>query len=128
MADFLDFLAIKDDEVLSGTYYNRQPLTSQDEGIPFQYDIVYDSDKNYSLMLNTLQSEQTMKTIKTNDECGFRVKGYVVTQDGTMWQITGIIEKPSKPDNKQSLRILKRAVEMEYIIRLLQVENPMDLK
>lgn len=128
MKDFLDFLQLSDDEVLSGTYYKRLPKTSQDVGVPFQYDIVQDSDKTYSLMLNQIQSEQCVQTIKTNDLIDLKIKGYVVTQDGDFWQITGFIKKPSKPENKESLRILKKSVETEYIIRLLQVDNPMELK
>lgn len=128
MKDFLDFLQLSDDEVLSGTYYNRLPKTSQDIGVPFQYDIVQDSDKTYSMMLNQIQSEQCLQTIKTNDLSECKVKGYVATQDGLLWQITGFIKKPSTPNNKESLRILKNSVETEYIIRLLQVDNPMELK
>ena len=128
MRDFLDFLHIQDEEVLSGTYYARLPITSQDAGEPFQYDIVDDNDKTYSLLLNNIQTEQSIQTIKTSDASGFKVKGYVVTQDGALWQITGIIKKLSKPENKQALRILTETVESEYIIRLLQVDNPMGLK
>lgn len=128
MRDFLDFLHIQDEEVLSGTYYARLPITSQDAGEPFQYDIVDDNDKTYSLLLNSIQTEQSIQTIKTSDASGFKVKGYIVTQDGALWQITGIIKKPSKPDNKQALRILTETVESEYIIRLIQVDNPMGLK
>lgn len=128
MRDFLDFLHIQDEEVLSGTYYARLPITSQDAGEPFQYDIVDDNDKTYSLLLNNIQTEQSIQTIKTSDASGFKVKGYVVTQDGALWQITGIIKKLSNPDNKQALRILTETVESEYIIRLLQVDNPMGLK
>ena len=128
MRDFLDFLHIQDEEVLSGTYYARLPITSQDAGEPFQYDIVDDNDKTYSLLLNNIQTEQSIQTIKTSDASGFKVKGYVVTQDGALWQITGIIKKLSKPENKQALRILTETVESEYIIRLIQVDNPMGLK
>lgn len=128
MRDFLDFLHIQDEEVLSGTYYARLPKTSQDAGEPFQYDIVDDNDKTYSLLLNNIQTEQSIQTIKTSDASGFKVKGYVVTQDGALWQITGIIKKLSNPNNKQALRILTETVESEYIIRLIQVDNPMGLK
>ena len=128
MRDFLDFLHIQDEEVLSGTYYARLPITSQDAGEPFQYDIVDDNDKTYSLLLNSIQTEQSIQTIKTSDASGFKVKGYVVTQDGALWQITGIIKKLSNPNNKQALRILTETVESEYIIRLIQVDNPMGLK
>ena len=128
MLDFLDFLQIKDEEVLTGTYYARRPLITADTGIRFQYDIVDESDKSYATILNNLKTERTLQTIKTNDMCGFKVNGYIVTQDGDFWQITGIIKRLVKPENKQALRILKQTVETTYIIRLMQVENPMELK
>lgn len=126
--DFLDLLTIKDEEVLTGTYYNRCPKTTADEGISFSYDIVDESDRNYSKLLDNLQTEQVMQTIKTNDLCGFKTKGYVVTQDGIFWTITGIIKRLVKHENKQALRVLRQTIETEYVIRLLQVDNPMELK
>lgn len=126
--DFLDLLTIKDEEVLTGTYYNRRPKTTADEGISFSYDIVDESDRNYSKLLDNLQTEQVMQTIKTNDLCGFKTKGYVVTQDGIFWTITGIIKRLVKHENKQALRVLRQTIETEYVIRLLQVDNPMELK
>lgn len=128
MRDFLDFLQIKDEEVLTGTYYDRIPLTSNDVGLHFQYDIVNESDKSYTTLLNTIETEQSLQTIKTNSSCGFKVMGYVVTQDGLLWQITGIIKKLVKQENKQALRILKESIETEYLIRLSEVANPMELK
>lgn len=126
--DFLDLLTIKDEEVLTGTYYNRRPKTTADVGISFSYDIVDVSDRNYSKLLDNLQTEQVMQTIKTNDLCGFKTKGYVVTQDGRFWTITGIIERLVKRENKQALRVLRQTIETEYVIRLLQVDNPKELK
>lgn len=128
MRDFLDFLQIKDEEVLTGTYYDRIPLTSNDVGLHFQYDVVNESDKSYTTLLNTIETEQSLQTIKTNSSCGFKVMGYVVTQDGLLWQITGIIKKLVKQENKQALRILKESIETEYLIRLSEVANPMELK
>lgn len=128
MLDFLDFLQIKDEEVLSGTYYSRRPITTSDKGIRFQYDILDESNKSYTTLLNNLQTETELQTIKTNDMCGFKVKGYVATQDGLLWQISGIIKRLIKPENKQALRILKQTIETEYILRLIKVDNPMELK
>lgn len=126
--DFLDFLTVKDEEVLTGTYYKRKPITTDDGGLPFSYDIVNESDRTYSTMLNTLQTEQAVQTIVTNDLVGFKVKGYVVTQDGILWQITGIVKRLVKAENKQALRILKQTIDTEYVIRLIAVDNPMGLK
>jgi hypothetical protein len=126
--DFLDFLTIKDEEVLTGTYYNRRPKTIEDVGISFQYDIVDEKDETYSKLLDAIETTKALQTIKTNDLCGFKVKSYVITQTGELWQITGIVKRVVKPENKQALRVLKTTVETEYVIRLIEVENPWGLK
>lgn len=126
--DYLDFLTVKDEEVLTGTYYKRRPITTEDGGLPFSYDIVNESDKNYSTIISNLQTEQVVQTIRTNDLVGFKIKGYVVTQDGILWQITNIMKRLAKPENKQALRILKQTIETEFVIRLMAVDNPMELK
>ena len=128
MGDFLDFMAISDEEVLSGSYYSKRPKTPQDVSHPFMYDIVDESNKYYAKLLGEIQTEKTVQTIKTNDDCGFKIKGYVVTQEGTMWQIDNVVKRLVKADNKQALRWLKQTVETEYVIRLLEVENPWGLK
>ena len=126
--DFLNFLVVKDEEVLSGTYYDRIPETPQDVGIYFTYDIVNEHDKSYSTILNNIKTDRGTATIKTNDECGFRIDGYLTTQEGTLWQITGLGKQLVKPENKQALRLLKETAETEYILRLIEVENPWELK
>ena len=126
--DFLELLAIKDEEVLTGTYYARRTKTPNDGGITFNYDIANDIDRNYARLLDALETENATQTIKTNDADGFKVKGYIATQDGSFWQITGITKRLAKPENKQALRFLKQTAETEYIIRLIEVENPWGLK
>ena len=126
--DFLDLLAVSDDEVLSGTYYNRRPKTTEDVGVDFKYDIVDEKNESYSKVLDAIETVKSIQTIKTNDECGFKIKGYVVTQTGEMWQITSIVKRLIKPENKQALRVLKKTIETEYVLRLIEVENPWGLK
>lgn len=126
--DFLDLLTVRDEEVLSGTYYAKRPKTTADKGISFQYDIVDESDKTYSKVLEAIEAENATQTIKTNDMCGFKVKGYIATQDGDFWQIVGFIKRLVKHENKQALRLLKQTIDTEYVIRLVQVENPWGLK
>jgi hypothetical protein len=126
--DFLSFTNIKDEEVLSGTYYSKRPLTPQDAGKNFSYDIVNENDRAFSKVLDNLRTVKSLQTIKTNDMCGFKVNGYVVTQDETLWQIQGIIKRVVNPENKQALRLLKETNETEYVLRLSEVINPWGLK
>ena len=126
--DFLNFLTKKDEEVLKGTYYNREPKTPTDVGVSFKYDIVDESSRAYAKLLDSLESDRTYQTIKTNDACGFEINGYVATQEGGLWIITNFIRHLAVPDNKQALRFVKRTASTEYVIRLMQVDNPWGLE
>lgn len=125
--DFLDFLTIKDEEVYWGTYYSKRPKSYKNHGIGFSYDVVDPNDKNYAKLLENLRADKATLTIKTNDMCGFAIGGYIATQDGEFWQINGI-SKRDNPENKQALRNLTFTVNTEFVIRLINVENPMELK
>ena len=126
--DFLNFIIGKSDEVLTGSYYPKLPKTPMDTSIKFNYDIVNDNDLSYSKILDNIKTEQALQTIKTNDICDFKINGYVVTQDGEFWQIQGILKRTVVKENKQALRFVRETPATEYIIRLLGVENPMELK
>ncbi|MBO7214004.1 MAG: hypothetical protein J6V66_00755 [Clostridia bacterium] len=126
--DFLDSMKIMDEEVLTGTYFEQIPETPKDKGVFFEYDIVDESDKSYARLLNNIQTEETFQTIKTDDSIDFKVKGYVVTQDGLLWQIAGIIKRLKHDGNKEALRIIKETIQTSRIIRLTQVENPWELR
>lgn len=126
--DLLDLLSGQYDEVLTGTYYTFLPKTMTDSGISFQYDIVNDSDHSYSNVLDSLNTELTTCTLKTNDTCAFKVNSYIATQDGKLWQISGVVKKIINERSKQALRLLKETSETIYLIRLIEVPNPWELK
>lgn len=125
--DFLDFIVPKDDEVYWGTYYSKRPKSYKNYGIGFAYDVLDPNDKSYSKLLDTLKADKATLTIKTNDMCGFAIGGYIATQDGEFWQINSILKRDN-PENKQALRILTNTIDTEFVLRLINVENPMDLK
>jgi hypothetical protein len=128
MDDILILLNTSVDEVLTGTYYPVIPKIMGDGGETFQYDIVNESDRTYSRMLEVVKNETSMCTIKTNDECGFKINGYVATQDGAFWQIQGVVKHLVNKNSKQALRLLKETAETEYVVRLIEVPNPWGLK
>ena len=125
--DYLSLIKNDEEEVLEGKYYARRPVLPADVGLEFSYDIVNESDRTYAKLLDNLQTETSLLTIKTNDAKGFKVKGYIVTQDERLWQIQGIIVK-RMTENRQALRILKETNETEYVLRLTEVANPWGLK
>lgn len=124
--DFLDLLHIKDEEVLSGTYYARRPKTPQDSGVPFEYDIVSEPRSNYGNIISNLNGVLSYQTIRTNDLVDFKVKGYCVTQEGGLWQIEEITKQLVTTNNKQALRNIKQ-IETERILRMIEVDNPWGL-
>ena len=125
--DFLNFLCESDEEVFDGTYYPKRPKTPKDKGYGFTYDLVDATDKAYAKLMDVVKTDRATLTIKTNDTCGFAIGGYIATQDGEFWQINNIQTKHND-DNKHSLRFFNMAVHTEYVLRLISVENPMELK
>ena len=128
MDDLLNFLRVEDEEVLSGTYYKRLPESPIDNGVSFEYDIVNEKDKRYSTIIGNIRADGATCTIKTNDNCGFKINGYIATQDGSFWQIAGVGKHLVKPDSKQVLRLFRESAETEYVISFIEVENPWELK
>lgn len=127
MSDFLDILHIKDEEVLTATYYPKRPKTPNDTGEPFAYDIVAEPRSNYGNIISNLNGVLSYQTIKTNDFANFKVKGYCVTQEGGLWQIEEITKQLITSDNKQALRNIKQ-IETEYTLRMIEVDNPWGLE
>lgn len=126
--DILDFFKGKEDEPLKGTYYSEKPFTPDADGVRFSYDIVDEPTASYANVLNTLNTELKTQTIKTNDACGFKVKGYCVTQDGGLWQIASVVERIISANNKQALRSQVKTIDTIYVIRLIGVNNPWGFK
>lgn len=126
--DYLSLLKNdEEDEVLTGTYYKIKPITANDTGKEFSYDVVEDASITWGKLLDTLQANSSVVAIKTNDACGFKINGYVALQEGGLYQISNIIKRYNKT-NKQALRFLKQTIDVEYVIRLYEVDNPMELK
>lgn len=128
MADYLDLLHQRSEEVLTGTYYERRPLTPQDVGEAFSYDIVDEPRSAYFNLLQSLNTTMSTQTIKTTDIHDVKVKGYCVTQEGGLWQIQEIVKRIKNPKSKYALRVIQTTIETEYVLRMVEVDNPWELK
>lgn len=126
--DLLNLLIEQKDEVLTGSYYAKLLSTPNEGAVKFQYDVVDESDKAYTTIIDTVQTTRAVQTIKTNDPCGFEIKSHIVTQDGAFWQITGIITRLKSDKTKHALRFFKQTPETVYLIRLIEVDNPWELE
>ena len=122
--DLLDILRLKDTEYLTGTYYARQPFTPEDDGIAFTYEMVDPKSKTYAKLINNLEEPSSVTAIRTDDDCGFEINGYVATQGGDLWIVQEVLKNVQNDNTKEALRLLTETVQTEYVIRLLKVENP----
>lgn len=125
---FSEFMAIKDKEYLSGTYYPRRPKTTANRGKPFTYSIVDPKSREYRVLLNGLQTDGATLTIRTRAAYRFKEKQYIATQSGELWQITAVIINPESEESNEALRLFKDTPQTERVIRLINADNPMGLK
>ncbi len=127
MGFFEDFMSIKDEEYLTATYYKSYPNTTSDVGENFTYTIIDPKSREYRAMITNLQGEGATLTIKTRKDIPFRINGLVSTNDGLLWQISSININPMVEEGKESLRLFKKSAQTERIIRMIEIENPMNI-
>ena len=123
-----DEMKLHFEEVLTGSYYEKYPKLPRDKGVRFGYDIVDESDREYAKLVDNIKGERVVMTIKTDDNIDFKITGYITTQDGLFWQITGVIKRVKHENTKEALRFLKTTIQTSYLIRLINAENPMEIK
>ena len=116
MFDFIDMLSIHDHDFLEGNYYPKKPKSPKDHSILFDYEMVDENAVSYA------------KTIRTHEDIGWKIKGYVVTQDDLCWQIVDFRKILMPESNREALRVVKQSSQTEFIIRLIAVENPWELQ
>lgn len=119
--DILDILHVKDEHVLSGTYRDKK----NSEAFYIDYEIVTEPVKEYGKIINNLIYSDNSQVMKTCGDFSFKIRGYVSTQDGELWQIIRI--QKIVLENKEVLRICKENPKTDYILGLLKVDNPMGI-
>lgn len=124
---FEDFMSKKEEFVLSGKYYPRKPVTTADTSYPLNYEIVDARRNYYAQVVQNVIDDGAMLSIRTNTPNRYKVKGYISTQDGGFWQITEVTVQPQNDENKEALRLFKTTAQTTYLIRLTEVDNPMEL-
>jgi hypothetical protein len=135
--NFFDFIKPKDDEVLTGIYYEHRPIVDgydgavltdyNDNGVPFRYDILDPESTTYGNIAGTLRADRTTQSIKTDADIDFKVDSYVKGQDGGFYQITELGKQIAPPETKQALKWFKKTIKTTKIIRLIEVDNPFKL-
>ena len=124
MFDLLDLLQGKTDKVFTGTWYPKRPNNVYDEHADFDYEMVDPTERHYQTLLgNVINNDGATLTIKTNDDMGWKVGQFAALQDGNFYNVLSCsIDYQSA--SREAFRFLKDAVGVEFVLRLLQVDNP----
>ena len=126
--DFIDFLVDSSDEYLTGTFYARRPKTVEDGGINFTYKQLDPNSKRFGKVLGNVRADVANYAISTNDHCGFSIGGYIVTQNGLIWQITEIVTNEEVKGKSDVLRWFTSAENSEQSLRMIQVDNLFEIE
>ena len=123
MIDLLTIMQGRYNKTLLGKYYPTQT----DTAIPFDYEIIDPKSKQYTTNGNLTFNNFNDTIIKTNDPLEWAINGYVALQTGGLYQITQIREDLGDV-SKQAYRAVNLALGVEYVLTLIQVDNPYNLK
>lgn len=126
MIDKLTIYQGKYNKTLLGSYYATKPLTVKDVGVPFDYEILDPWAKEQDTINNLGVSKYRTMAIKTNDPLEWSTSGYVSLQEGGLFQITSIRQDLGNV-SKQAYRNLRYTLGGEYVLNLVEVENPTKL-
>lgn len=129
----LNFLKLRDDEYMTGYYYDFKPDPTHtieeqlEEGRKvFRYSKAENQRKNYDTFMN-MRSDSATYAIKTSDDCGFKIGGYVSTQNGLFWIIQEIILDEQVDGNEEAFMMWKKPIKTEFLLRLSRVDNPWEI-
>ncbi len=128
MFDLVDMLEGKFDKTFTGTYYERLPKTPQDYGIPLDYEIIDPTERHYQMLFGNIDGNNIASLgIKTNDPLGYKINGYIATEDGAFYTIESVREDRGRA-SKEASRYFKEVTGVEWVLRLISHDNPMQLQ
>lgn len=122
----LDFLKENDDEYMTGYYYEKAPKPGQMQAPPqkFHYAKATARQRIFGTVMTNLRLDTERYTVRTCDDCGFKIGGYVSTQSGLFWLIEEVTHDEQTDGNEEALLMWKEAVKTEFVLRMRRVDNP----
>ena len=121
---YLEMIAPKSDQFMTGYYYERRPVAPDDGRVTFRYSRLDNYSRVFDTQLGQMRIDRETYSLKTKTNLNWKVKGYISTQNGRFFQIVEVTENEQPKGSEQVLRLFKRAVQSEYTIRLVAVDNP----
>lgn len=127
MFDLLSLFQGRGDKTLTGSYYDKTPLTPANASEAFDYEYIDGNSYEYKMIIGNLRADSNVAVISTKDACKWKRNSHVVLQDGNLYVIKSI-----RPDlkniSKLSYRLHNVAYDVDYIVSLIEVDNPYGLK
>ena len=124
MYDLLDMLHGKANYIMTGCYFPHMPYSPEDEHSMFDYEHVYVTEWHYQKLFgNLINTDGATATIRTNDDLGAKIGQFISLQDEKLYKISSVM-KDYQSTNKEAFRFLKDVPQIDYIIRLVEIDNP----
>ena len=127
MFDLLSLFQGRGEKTLTGTYYQRIPLTVNSVSQPFDYEIVQGNSKRYQMITGNLRVDGATVIISTKDDLEWKINAHVVLQNGKLYTIESVQEE-LKDVEKNTFRLHGNAYDMDYILSLVEIDNMWGLK
>lgn len=124
MFDLLSLLQGKGEKTLTGTYYPKATAT---DSATFDYEIIEGNSKRYEMIIGNLRAEGNSLVISTRDNIEWKIKSYVVLENGKMYIIESIREDLQNVE-KNTYRLHNNSYDMDFVISLIETENVWGLK
>ena len=124
--DFIDMIVDSSDEFLTGYFYKKRPKYPHEGRITFSYKQYNANSKIFDTILGDLRADKATYAISTNDDCDFNVGGYIVTQNGLIWEIVEVVKNEETKANKDVLRWFTKAIDTETNVRMIEVDDLFD--
>lgn len=121
--DMLDLIVPKEGYVFNGTYREKY----KDAPSYFEYDVVDAPRWSFGELINNLIRDESAYVIRTMYPLKWKTNGFVVTQDGRAWRITEKI-KHTTTKNKDSLRIVRENPSTEWVLGMVEADNPLEIE
>lgn len=126
--DFIDMLVDKSDKKLTGYFYKFRPKNADDGKIEFSYKQLDPNSRVFDKFLGNIRADSARYAIKTNENCGFNIGGYIVTQNGEFWEITEVVTNEEEKTTQNALHWFKKVSNAETSVRMIKINDLYDVE